>query len=68
MASIVYLIVYLKGLFVKGYFMPTGNAGIKFFERLAVLETKVKDLMIWQRWQMGLLAAILLLAVKNWVR
>lgn len=48
--------------------MPTGNAGIKFFERLAVLETKVKDLMIWQRWQMGLLAAILLLAVKNWVR
>lgn len=48
--------------------MPTGKDGIKFFERLITLETQVKALMTFQKWQMGLLAAILLLAVKNWVR
>ena len=45
--------------------MPTGK---KFFERLAVLETKVAALMTWQKWQMGLLAAILMLAIRNWVK
>lgn len=39
----------------------------KFFERIAVLEAKVENLMTYQRWQMGLLAAILLMAVKQWV-
>jgi hypothetical protein len=31
----------------------------KFFERIAILETQVKELMTWQKWQMGILAAIL---------
>lgn len=48
--------------------MPTGKEGIRFFERLIKLETKVEGLMTFQKWQMALLAAILLLALKNWVR
>lgn len=49
--------------------MPTTPDSVKkFFERIAILETKVESLMTWQKWQMGLLAAILMLAVKNWVR
>lgn len=48
--------------------MPTGKEGIKFFERLATLEAKVEALMLFQKWQTGLLAAIILLALKNWVR
>jgi len=49
--------------------MPTKKHDVeKFFERIAVLETKVASLMTWQKWQMGILAAILLLALKNWVR
>lgn len=48
--------------------MPIGKEGTKFFERLIKLETRVEGLMTWQKWQMGLLAAILLLAMKNWVR
>ena len=47
--------------------MPTGKEGEKFWQRLVTLEVQVKNLMIWQKWQMGLLAAILLLAVKNWL-
>lgn len=39
----------------------------KFFERIAILETKVENLMAYQKWQLGLLAAILLIAVKQWV-
>ncbi len=39
----------------------------KFFERIAVLEAKVENLMNYQKWQMGLLAAILLIAIKGWV-
>jgi hypothetical protein len=39
--------------------MPRGSEGNRFFERLIVLEEKVKDLMRWQRWQMGVLAVIL---------
>lgn len=38
----------------------------KFFERITALEVKVEGLMTYQRWQMGLLAAILLMAVKAW--
>lgn len=48
--------------------MPTGKDGIRFFERLITLETQMKALMIFQKWQMGVLAAILMLALKNWVR
>lgn len=49
--------------------MPTNKQDVeRFFERLAILETKVAALMTFQKWQMGLLAAILMLAVKNWVR
>lgn len=31
----------------------------KFFERIAILETQVANLMTWQKWQMGVLAVIL---------
>lgn len=49
--------------------MPSNQKDVqRFFERLAILETKVANLMTFQKWQMGLLAAILMLAVKNWVR
>jgi hypothetical protein len=49
--------------------MPTKLEDVKkFFERIAVLEAKVEGLMTFQKWQMALLAAILLLAMKNWVR
>ncbi len=36
----------------------------KFFERIASLEAKVENLMTWQQWQMGILAVLLLAAVK----
>lgn len=39
----------------------------KFFERIAVLETKVESLMSYQKWQVGLLTAILLMAIKAWM-
>ena len=49
--------------------MPTRLKDVQeFFERIATLEAKVEGLMTYQRWQMGLLAAILLLAVKAWVK
>ena len=49
--------------------MPSNKRDVKeFFERLTILETKVAGLMIFQKWQMTLLAAILLLAIKNWVK
>ncbi len=37
----------------------------KFFERIAVLETKVEALMSYQKWQVGLLAALILMAAKE---
>ncbi len=40
---------------------------IKLIERLAKLETKVESLMSYQKWQVGLLTAILLMAVKAWM-
>lgn len=48
--------------------MPHGKVAERFFERLAILETKVAALMTWQKWQMGVLAAILMLAIRNWVK
>lgn len=48
--------------------MPTGKIAERFFERLATLEARVEALMTWQKWQMGILAAILLLAVKSWFK
>lgn len=47
--------------------MPTGKIADRFLERLAKLETRVENLMTYQKWQMGLLAGILLLAVKTWL-
>ena len=40
---------------------------IRLIERLSKLETKVESLMAYQRWQIGLLTAILLMAVKAWM-
>ena len=49
--------------------MPSKHEDVEeFFERMAVLETQVKNLMVFQKWQMGVLAAILLLAVKAWLK
>jgi len=42
--------------------MPTSIAK-EFFERLATLEAQVANLMVYQRWQMGILAAILIAVV-----
>lgn len=39
--------------------MPTGNKADQFFERLAKLEERVEGLLSYQRWQMGILATIL---------
>lgn len=45
--------------------MPNKYEDVKrFFERIASLEARVENLMTWQRWQMGILAAILLAALK----
>lgn len=48
--------------------MPTGKEGIKFFERLVVLEQKVANIGTFQKWQMVLLAAIFLAALKAAVK
>lgn len=49
--------------------MPNNKKDVdEFFERMAVLETKVAGLMTFQKWQMALLAAILLLAIKAWIK
>lgn len=42
--------------------MPTSIAK-EFFERLATLEAQVANLMVYQKWQMGILAAILIAVV-----
>lgn len=39
---------------------------IKLIDRIAKLEARVENLMSYQRWQVGLLTAILLIAVKAW--
>lgn len=38
--------------------MPS-NIAKEFFERLSAVEAKVESLLIWQKWQLGLLAAVL---------
>lgn len=47
--------------------MPTGKAAEKFFERLAKLEVRVEGLITYQKWQMGLLAAIIAAVIGAWV-
>lgn len=45
--------------------MPTKYEDVKrFFERIATLEARVENLMDYQKWQMAILAAILI-AVCN---
>jgi len=46
--------------------MPTGKNAIKFLERLVSLEVKVKNLIWYQKWQMGLLAAIFVAVLAAW--
>lgn len=48
--------------------MPTGESGRKFFERLIVLETKVANVMTFQKWQMALLALIFMAALRAAVK
>ena len=40
---------------------------VKLIERISKLEAKVENLMAYQKWQVGLLTAILLMAVKAWM-
>lgn len=48
--------------------MPSKREDVKeFFERIAILETKVAALMTYQKWQMGALAAILAAVIGGWV-
>jgi len=48
--------------------MPEKMKDVKqFFIRIAILETKVDNLMTINKWQMGIVAAILVLAIKTWV-
>ena len=40
---------------------------VKLIERIAKLEARMESLMSYQKWQVGLLTAILLMAVKAWM-
>jgi hypothetical protein len=40
---------------------------VKLIDRISKLEARVENLMSYQKWQMGLLTAILLIAVKSWM-
>ncbi len=40
---------------------------VKLIDRIAKLEARVESLMSYQKWQVGLLTAILLMAVKAWM-
>lgn len=44
--------------------MPTGKIAAEFLERLAKLEARMENVMSFQRWQTGLLAALILMAFK----
>ncbi len=45
--------------------MPTSKQDVKeFFQRITTLEAQMKNIMSFQRWQTGLLAALILMAVK----
>lgn len=49
--------------------MPTNKQDVeKFFIKIAILETQMKAVMVFQKVQMGVLVAILLMAVKTWFR
>lgn len=49
--------------------MPSKLEDVKrFFERIAILETKVESLMSYQKWQVGLLTAIFLLVISAFVK
>lgn len=45
--------------------MPRGKIADQFFERLAALEARVENLMTYQKWQMTILAAILITVVTK---
>lgn len=40
---------------------------VRLIDRISKLEARVENLMSYQKWQMGLLTAILLIAVKSWM-
>ncbi len=40
---------------------------VKLIDRISKLEARVESLMSYQRWQVGLLTAILLMAAKTWM-
>lgn len=45
--------------------MPTSKDDVKeFFQRITKLETQMQNIMSFQMWQTGLLAALILMAVK----
>ncbi len=45
--------------------MPTGKSQVlEMFQRLTTLEAQMKNIMNFQKWQTGLLAALILMAVK----
>ncbi len=45
--------------------MPSTRKEVEeFFQRVAVLETKMQSIMSFQKWQTGLLAALILMAFK----
>jgi hypothetical protein len=48
--------------------MPKGKEAEEFFERLARLEVRVEALMTWQKWQMGILSGLVLIALKAWIK
>ncbi len=49
--------------------MPNKPSEVKeFFERLTKLETRMDAVMSFQRWQTGLLAALILMAARTWLR
>lgn len=49
--------------------MPTKFKDVeRFFERIAQLEARVENLMDWQKWQMALLAAILVAVIMKYFR
>lgn len=40
---------------------------VRLIDRIAKLEARVESLMNYQKWQVGLLTAILLMAAKAWI-
>jgi hypothetical protein len=48
--------------------MPKGKIAFKFHERLIIVEQKILNIVTFQKWQMALLAAIFLAALKAAVK